>query len=376
MRSRRRAVPNGCRILYPRVTAVVRGSSDLRTMTSLTNLTSEAGNAPADGDRSPLEELARALAAGGEYRVLRKFRPRERYGTAAAEAELRRGVLLDVETTGTGATDRIIEIACLPFAFDRRTGTVVEVDPVVSFLEDPGFAIPEAVVELTRITDAMVAGRAIDEAAIEAVLMAADLVIAHNARFDCPFVERRLPRLPSRFWGCSMLEVPWKRYGNPSNAMEALLITHGGAFAPDDDGEHAHRAGADCAMTLHCLATPFADGTLPLGHLLASARRETWQAWATGSPIATKDALKARGYRWCNGDDDRPRAWWRELLPAELPAEREWLAAEVYAGTRAAPQFRKVTARNRYSAVWERDVVQADQAVLPAPRPGVRRETV
>ena len=341
-------------------------------MTSLTS----AGEEGAEGrERSALEEMARVLTAAGDYRVLRRFRPRRRYETAAPGAELRRGVVLDVETTGTGANDRIIEIACLPFTFDRATGAVLEVEGAVTFLEDPGVPIPDAVVELTGITDAMVAGHTIDDAAIEAVLMAADLVIAHNARFDCPFVERRFPTIASRWWACSMSEVPWKRLGNPSNAMEALLITHAGEFPPDGDEERAHRAGTDCAMTLHCLATRLRDGSRPLAHLLESARRVTYQAWAVGSPIATKDALRARGYRWCNGDDGRPRAWWRELPSAELHAEREWLMAEVYAGTRARPDIRRITARERWSSRWEPQGVRAEDAVLPpARRDGVREK--
>lgn len=337
----------------------------------MTSLTRDDADAP--GGRWTLEEHARVLTASGDYRVLRRFRPRMRYERLAAGAEPRRGVVLDVETTGTAAADRIIEIACLPFSFDRVSGAVIDVDPVVAFLEDPGFAIPDAVVELTGITDGMVTGQSIDDAAIEAVLMAADIVIAHSARFDCGFVERRFPTLARRHWACSLNEVPWKRHGNPSNALEALIITHAGEFPPSGDDERAHRAGTDCAMTLHCLATPHADGSRPLAQLLESARRVSYQVWAIDTPRGTNDALKSRGYRFNYGDDGRPKGWCREVLPAERNAEREWLEAAIYAGKRSNIVLHKVTATGRWSSRWDDRRVRAEDAVLPtARRDGVR----
>ncbi|HYD51526.1 MAG TPA: 3'-5' exonuclease [Gemmatimonadaceae bacterium] len=297
-------------------------------------------------DGNPLEGMAKVLSASGQYRVLRAFQPRRHYASPGPEAELRTGVVVDVETTGTVAgTDRIIELAMLPFTFDRALGVVLTADEPVSWLEDPGMPIPERVVELTGITDAMVAGTRIDDEAATAVLARADLVIAHNARFDRPFVEARLPVAAERYWACSLGEIAWKERGNPSPALGALLITHAGEFPPEGDDARAHRAATDCAMTLHLLATPHADGTLPFATLLASARRKTTRVSAIGAPFDRKDLLKARGYAW-NGT-----AWSIERAPEQVGDETAWLEAHVYdGGARPGYVVEPVSGRRRYSA--------------------------
>ena len=42
---------------------------------------------------------------------------------------------------------------------------------------------------------------------------------------------------------------------------------------------------------------------------------------AENSPFDMKDHLKARGYRWSDGSDDRPKAWWMEVAGGEVAEE-------------------------------------------------------
>lgn len=302
-----------------------------------------------NGD-SPLDGMARVLGASGEYRVLRRFRPRTHYASPTAEADIRTGVVVDVETTGTNfRTDRIIELALLPFTFDRSLGVVLSAGEPVSFLEDPGFPIPPAIERLTGISDAMVAGSCIDETVVGQMLGAASLVIAHNAKFDRPFVERRIPAAASKAWACSYAEVAWKEGGNPSSALGALLITHAGEFLAEE-GEQAHRAATDCAMTLHCLASPLRDGSLPFTRLLESARRKTTRIWAVGAPIDRKDLLKARGYGFEPAHPTHRKCWWVELPADKVDDECAWLAQHMYDGRDASYATEAVTAFERYAA--------------------------
>lgn len=272
------------------------------------------------------EAVVRRLESTGDYRVLRRFVPRERYGEANQES-VGRGVVLDVETTGLSSeTDAIIELALVPFSFTRRSGRVLEVGEPYASLEDPGRPIPPEVVALTGITDAMVAGQRIDEARVAALCASAELIVSHNAAFDRGFVHRRFEVLRRKLWACSFRDVPWQAFGRRSLALESLMATHCGMFFG------AHRATDDCRATLHLLATPVPSGEQPFEYLLAAARTVTIRVRAVNTPYETKDVLRARGYRWDPGDLDHPKAWCVELPETEREPELAWLQAEVYRG--------------------------------------------
>ena len=61
------------------------------------------------------------------------------------------------------------------------------------WLEDPGFSIPPEITKITGITDKMVAGRRIDDGAVNDLVNRVVPVIAHNADFDRRFLEKRVP---------------------------------------------------------------------------------------------------------------------------------------------------------------------------------------
>src|SRR5215470_691791 len=102
--------------------------------------------------------MIRHLEATGDYRVLRKIKPRDVFDPARSDEKVRIGVVLDLETTG----------------LDTTADEVIEAE----------------VTELTGITPEMVAGHRIDPAAMAAFLSDVVVVIAHNAGFDRPIAER------------------------------------------------------------------------------------------------------------------------------------------------------------------------------------------
>lgn len=296
------------------------------------------------GDYDPeLEAMARALDASGDYRVLRRFRPAPHVplGEDAGSAV---GLVLDFETTGFDpVNDRIIQVALVPFRYSRETGAILATAAPVVYFEDPGRPLPAEIVQLTGITDEDVRGQRIDEAVVASVAGAAALVIAHNASFDRPFAERRMPLFRDRPWACSLKDVPWKSMGLGSSGLEYLLMKHCGVF------HMGHRADHDCLALLHLLGTPFASGATPFQLLLAAARKKSCRIWAVGAPIEQKDVLKQRGYRWNNGSDGRPKSWYRDLAQEEEPAELEWLAGAMYGGRSGRCRVDVMDARTRYS---------------------------
>jgi DNA polymerase-3 subunit epsilon len=285
------------------------------------------------------EALAAELAAHPDFRVLRRLDVTRQW-PALTGSSVSQAAVLDTETTGLDpASDKIIELALVKFEYSRATGEVGRVLEVYDGLEDPGMPIPPESTALHGITDEMVRGRRLDEAAIERLLDGVGLVIAHNAAFDRPFVERRLRGSDSLAWGCSLREVPWEEAGIGSGKLEYLAYRYGFFF-------DAHRAAIDCRAVLEVLRRPFGEtGTSVLKVLLDSAREPSLRIWATGSRIETKDVLKARGYRW----EAEKRVWYRDLVAAGREAELAWLKESVYGGKNAVVEVETFDARVRYS---------------------------
>lgn len=290
-------------------------------------------------DRLPeLERMRQALEASGRYRVLERLERRERYRDAAEGTELRTGLYVDVETTGLDpARDRIIELGLVAFEFDVD-GAIYRILRELSAFEDPGRPIPAEITRLTGIDDAMVRGTRLPDAELVPWLESAHLVVAHNAGFDRPFLERRLPAFGDKAWACSAQDVPWREEGFEGRKLEYLAMKQGFVY----DG---HRATIDCRAGVHLLSLPLpASGRPALDRLLEGARRSDARLWAADSPFETKDALKARGYRW-NGE---ARVWYRDLPREALEDEAAWLHAHVRRHPQGYP-FVPINAFLRYS---------------------------
>lgn len=288
------------------------------------------------------EHMAAALTATGAFRVLRRLQVPPRY-TDPRGAKTHTALFVDVETTGLKRdADRIIQLAMVPFTF-TEDGCVCDVRRSESWFEDPGIPISAEITKLTGIRQEDVAGQRIDDARVQALLDDAVLVIAHNAAFDRPFLERRIPGFAALPWACSMTEVPWIAEGLPTTKLEWLAERHAGVFYD------AHRADVDCFAGIHLLASTLPSGQRVMSALLVAVRRRTVRVWALESPYATKELLKSRGYRWSGGENGQPKGWYRDLPMAEVTSETEWLRATVYQTGTCPAAVQHIGARVRYS---------------------------
>jgi DNA polymerase-3 subunit epsilon len=286
------------------------------------------------------EAMAQVLEAHGDFRVLRRLKLCLRWPGASA-ATVTRVVVLDTETTGLDASkDLIIELAIVCVDVDNATGLPVGDVQVYDGLEDPGRPIPKEVIAITGITDADVKGHRLDEARVAALMQSADLVIAHNAGFDRPFVESRLPYFAKLPWACSFADIDWKAQGRGSAKLESLAQALGLFY-------DAHRAEMDCHALLAVLAAPLPDAShTGLAQLLQAASKPSFKLSATNAPFESKDKLKARGYRW-NADQ---RVWQTRLAePTAMQAECAWLKEHVYGQRSAVVQLEKLDALTKYS---------------------------
>ena len=289
------------------------------------------------------DDWVRKLEDTGRYRILRKLTPRPIVDRAASLLP-RLGVLVDVETTGLDqAKDEVIEIGMVAFTYadDGRVGDVVG---VFSALRQPYAPIPPEITKLTGITDEMVAGKTIALAAVEQFIEPADLVIAHNAGFDRPFCERLSPGFAPKAWACSVSEVKWADHGFEGTKL-GYLIGQCGYF---HDG---HRAVDDCHALLEVLARQRTDASgSGFGELLRASEKARIRIWAENSPFDMKDQLKARGYRWSDGSDGRPKAWWTDVAEEDSDDELRFLRSDIYQWADAEPPTKRLTAFDRFRA--------------------------
>ncbi|MEJ2452128.1 MAG: exonuclease domain-containing protein [Gammaproteobacteria bacterium] len=95
-----------------------------------------------------MKDCIEQLEASGDYRVIARLQPRDTYHEEAA-VEKKIGIYLDTETTGFDpATDKVIELAMVPFEYDDA-GRIYRVLPAYNGLADPGFPIPPVVTKVT-----------------------------------------------------------------------------------------------------------------------------------------------------------------------------------------------------------------------------------
>jgi DNA polymerase-3 subunit epsilon len=244
--------------------------------------------------------------------------------TEPADPADRIGIIVDVETTGLDCVkDEVIELGMVRFTYSAAD-EVTGLTGTFQGFNEPSIPISPEIVELTGITNEMVAGQRVDAAALEEFVRDANVVIAHNAAFDRKFAERFWPMFAQKHWACSMAEVDWRKHGF-AGANLGYLLAGCGLF------HEAHRAVDDCHAVLEILANPLPSTSVTaLSALLARARQPSLRIWAENSPFDLKHVLKARGYRWSDGSDGSPRSWYIDVDEDEHPTEIEFLRAEIY----------------------------------------------
>lgn len=285
-----------------------------------------------------------AVDGDDDVRLLRRLDVREGETGVGGRVDTTIGLVLDVETTGIGDDDVIIELAMRRFRADPD-GVIVKIDRSYSWLEDPGRDLPADIVRLTGLTDAALAGQVIDDETVVRLLKSADFLCAHNVRFDRRHVERRLPEVAGLAWACSCSDIDWRAGGLDGRSLGWLLAQVGFFHG-------AHRAGDDVDAVIALLQHRFPDGGTALAEMLATARAPSWKFSAVGAAFELKDQLRMRGYRWDSASD--PKCWWREVPDARRTEEEWWLAGHVYSvdarPKSLGPVVERVTWHERYAA--------------------------
>jgi DNA polymerase-3 subunit epsilon len=285
-----------------------------------------------------VKQIIQKLEATGKYRVLHQL---QKVSSFHEDENVKKkiGIVLDVETTGFDPkNDKIIELGMILFEYSIEDGRIFNIIKEFNQLEDPEIPIPDSVVAITGITDDDVKNKAFDDHQVETLVSKADLVIAHNASFDRPFVEKRFPIFCFKNWACSHKQLGWADEGITGSKLEYLAFCFKFFFTP-------HRAIDDCWALLKILSCELpVSGELALKSLLTKAKNSTFLIEAVGAPFAMKDTLKSRGYHWNN----ESRCWGKEFAEDEVQDEKKFLQNVVYEGSNAGFEITELNGMNRF----------------------------
>lgn len=203
-------------------------------------------------DAFPLDEISEIERHPENYRLLRKIPleagPLTLPYTVTSVHKLpeltAKAVFLDTETTGLNPEcDRIIELSMIKTTISLSDPRILSIDEIYTAREDPGTVISPFITELTGLDSEKLRGKSFNEKQIRAFLSDTLLVIAHNARFDSAFFEKRFPELGSNAgtqmgWACTARDINWKGFGLNGFKLEYLLLKHGYFY-------NAHHAADD-----------------------------------------------------------------------------------------------------------------------------------
>lgn len=264
-----------------------------------------------------LDACAQQLNASDDYQVLKRLKPLSQFKSAAPEVTLHKVCFLDTETTGLDtAVCEIIELGYQIVEFDS-SGNLYRVLESQNFLNEPDGPISTEVTAVTGITLADVKDQHIDWDFVATQMADVQLIVAHNAGFDRPVVERYHEIFSQKVWGCSVAQIDWLGLAGVGSKSQEFLCWKVGQFFYD-----AHRAIDDVQALTQLLSSPIGDqGQTALAALLPAVRKAKSLIKAVGAPFDIKDLLRNRGYRW-NAD---ARVWQKVLDDADLQTEMAWL---------------------------------------------------
>ena len=176
---------------------------------------------------------------------------------------------LDVETTGLSPrTEEVVELAMVLFEYDAVTCTITRTVSSYTGLREPQVPITPGAARVHGLTLDDLRGHSLDSARVRDLLSQSQLLIAHNASFDRPFVTRLFPQAARIPWACSCKDIPWRTYGQPSARLESLARAYGIRTS------QLHRALSDVDDAVALLATTAPHGKPFLFDLLQSATRD------------------------------------------------------------------------------------------------------
>jgi DNA polymerase-3 subunit epsilon len=236
-------------------------------------------------------------------------------------------LILDTETTGLEPTSaQCIEVGAVLFHVPQRV-VLSQVSFLLPAQSNPAEAVNGIAAAVTRLPQPWQAGLQ----HFEALLAAADAVLAHNAAFDAQWFGREpLPPI-HKPWICSMDDIRWpaERQLRAAPSVRDLALAYGVPVWA------AHRALTDCIYLVQVF-----QRCNELEALLQAAL-EPRQLVRARLSYDQRHLAKEAGFRW---NEPVPKAWSRRLSEreiAQLPFPVDPVESDAPGGQHAEPLWRR-----------------------------------
>ena len=179
----------------------------------------------------------------------------------------------------------------------------------------------------------------------------ADAIICHSAKHDRKIAEKRYPKIKTMklAWGCSIKDIPWKKYGFKSNSLQLLCLQFGGKYQP-------HIAENDVNALVFLATRKFkVNGKYVLQELLDNAYKDSIRIYASYSHYDQKEFLENNGYNWNQHyrlSKTKKGVWWKDVDPEDEYREIKWLKESFNINADRRP----VNAFNKYTEQVEQNI--------------------
>lgn len=221
------------------------------------------------------------------------------------------GIIVDTETTGLEDDSEIIEVGLLTFDY-KQNGSDFEIGNITSAyggMNSPAKAIPEEITKLTGIKQSDVYGRHVKWEAIKSLCLNANVLIAHNAKFDKRMLSNYVEGINQMPWKCSNDDIDWEDLGFGSTKLNYIACEMGIV------NPFAHRAIFDCALTYQIIKPYFND--------LMNSHIRKYHTIIARPSFERKDEVKSLRYRW-HGET---KTWQKRVQAKNLQKEEGKLKA-------------------------------------------------
>ena len=168
-------------------------------------------------------------------------------------------LFVDTETTGLNAGDQPISIGAVLSEIDIKSGAILSEVASYYGLREPSCEISQSAFRVHGLSKSQLQGKEFDLRELASLFGAAELIVAHNAKFD-----RRMLKFideAHRRWGCSCWDVEW-----PQEIGGRSLDTLCSYFAINRAAPH--NSISDTRAMMHALQQEQSDGSTYLVQLL------------------------------------------------------------------------------------------------------------